>query len=384
MPSRQRAHALRLAHAAAQLACGKTAWPSPDTLPLEGWLTREVERYAGGTDGEGGPRSLPRLLSPAEEWLLWRQCTAQITDGFALVNRASLAESLRRASGLAAELRIDLQAIRQPPETEEGLLAAVHRAFSGRCEALGVAPLAAVLSGLPWLGDRRPVVFAGFLAPSPRLKSLLGARAQGGLEASCLAAADSVRLARPQVVRPADEREELERIAEWCQQRLTAEADARLLILLPGSAGRRERLAALIRQSVGAAGERSSLIALEGGQPLASLPLIAHALATLALLAGEGLGVESFLEWLRAPWWLEPGQAARARIDLWVRERRRLRLDLASFLTALRHAPAPIVSASAAIVVRLEQAGVPLGASSGTPREWSERVRAALEVLGWP
>lgn len=384
MPSRQRAHALRLAHAAAQLARGKKAWSSPDALPLEGWLTREVERYASGTYREGGPQSLPRLLSPAEEWLLWRQCTADVTDGIALVNRASLAESLRRASGAAAELHIDLRAVREPPETEAGLLAAVHRALTQCCETLGAAPLAGVLSSLPWLGDRRPVVFAGFLTPTPRLKSVAGARTQRGLETSYLAAEDPDMLARPHVVRPADEREELERIAEWCQQRLTAAADARLLILLPGSAGRRERLAALIRQSVGAAGESASLIALEGGQPLASLPVIAHALATLALLAGEGLAVESFLEWLRSPWWLEPGPVARARIDLWVRERRRLRLDLASFLTALRHAPAPMVSASAAIAARLEQATASVRASSGTPREWSERFRSALEVLGWP
>ncbi|MGH8301427.1 MAG: PD-(D/E)XK nuclease family protein, partial [Steroidobacteraceae bacterium] len=396
VPSRQRAHALRLAYAATQLARGKRVWTSPDALPLEGWLTREIERHAAnGANTEeppgpaaGGVYSAPRLLSPAEEWLLWRQCTMEVTDSLEVVNRAALAESLRRASALAAQLGIDLAGIREPAGTEAGLLAAVHRAVSERSEALGAAPLPAALSSLACPGDERPVVFAGFLAPSPRLRAIARSRAQHGFETSCPSPGDPVTLAPPRVVRPADDREELDQIAEWCRQRLTAQADARLLVLLPGSAGRRERLAALIRQAVdpraGPAGadESPSLVALEGGQPLASLPLVAHALTSLALLSGAGFGVETLLEWLRAPWWAEPGPAARAGLDLWIRDRRRPWLDLSSLAGLLRGAPAP--AAAAVILARLEQATASVRAASGTPREWSERFRAALHLLGWP
>ncbi|MGH8299682.1 MAG: hypothetical protein ACRES6_10420, partial [Steroidobacteraceae bacterium] len=169
VPSRQRAHALRLAYSAAQLAQGRRVWTSPDVLPLEGWLTREVERYAAriansdrvaagdaATGAESSAR-LPRLLSPAEEWFLWRQCTAEATGGLDLVNRASLAESLRRASDLAADLAIDLRAVRGTAGTEADLLAAVHRAVADRCQALGAAPLPTALSGMPCVGDPRPV-----------------------------------------------------------------------------------------------------------------------------------------------------------------------------------------------------------------------------------
>jgi len=380
VPSRQRAHALGLGYAAAQLASGRQVWTSPDVLPLEGWLLREIERYAA----DGG-RSMPRLLSSAEEWLLWRQCTAEATDGLHLVNRAALAESLRRASGLAADLGIDLQAIRDSAETEAGLLAVVQRAVGQRCNPLGATPLSAALSHLPCVGDDRPVMFAGFLAPSPRLRSMVRARAQHGLESAFPPDSDPSVLVRPRVVRPADEREELERIAEWCQQRLTAQADARLLIQLPGSAGRRERLAALIRQSIDPRMEIPSLLGLEGGQPLASLPLVGHALTSLALLAGEAVGIEDLLEWLRAPWWAEPGPADRARLDLWLREGGRLRLDLASLLGALRRVPAAIAAPARVLAARLEQAVGCVRVSSGTPREWSERFRTVLlDVLGWP
>ncbi|HEX3845550.1 MAG TPA: PD-(D/E)XK nuclease family protein [Steroidobacteraceae bacterium] len=381
VPSRQRAHALSLAYAAAQLARGRRVWTSPDVLPLEGWLLREIERFAAHS---GGGRNVPRLLAPAEEWLLWRQCTAEATGGLDLVNRASLAESLRRASGIAAELRIDLKAIREPAGTEVDLLVAVHRAVMQRSNVLGAASAAAALSSLPHVGDDRCVALAGFLAPSPRLQSIVAARVQYGFETSYPPAIDATLLATPRIEIPADERDELERIAQWCQQRLTAQADARLLILLPGSAGRRERLAALIRQAVDPRMTSASLLGLEGGQPLATLPVVAHALGSLALLAGEALRIESLLEWLRAPWWAEPSPAERAALDVWLRERGRLRLDLAALLALLRRAPAALAVPARTLAARLERAAGPVRAGSGNPREWSERFESALQTLGWP
>jgi len=395
VPSRQRAHALRLAYASAQLALGRRVWSSPDTLPLEGWLAREIERCAANRGG------LPRLLSPAEEWLLWRQCTAEATAGLDLINRASLAESLRRASDLAAELGIDLQTIREPPGTEVALLIAVHRAVTERCRDLGAALLPELLSRLPCVGDPRPVVFAGFLASSPRLQAITSVRAQRGHETLQASPADAAAPGVLRVARPADAMEELERIAGWCCQRLKAAADDRILIVLPGPAGRRERLASLIRQAIDPRGwlathaaqsqvdwvgeiEAASPVIIEGGQPLASLPAVGHALTSLTLLARESLEIERLAEWLRAPSWAEPDPAARARLELWLRQRGRLQLDLPALLELLRRAPAAIAEPARVLGTRLERAMDGLAAGAGTPREWSERFRTALEVLGWP
>jgi len=391
VPSRQRAHALGLAYSAAQLARGRRVWPSPDVLPLEGWLIREIERFAARSDRRHG---VPRLLFAAEEWLLFRQSTAEATEHLGVLNRVSLAESLRRACGLGADLGIDPHALRESAGSETSLLAQVHRAVMQRCGELGAAPVSAALARLPCVGDDRPVLFAGFLAPSPRLRSIVAGRTQFGFETAYSPGADPPLSAAPRVVTPADEREELERIAEWCRRRLTAQTDGRLLVLLPGSAGRRERLAALIQQSflghwplatsASTAGESQSLVAIEGGQPLARLPMVAHALASLALLAGEALEIESLLEWLRAPWWTEPDAAQRAGLDLWLREQGRLRLDLPSLLAALRRAPATLAAPAKAISSRLEQAARSVAARSGNPREWSERFEAALRIAGWP
>ncbi len=87
VPSRQRSEAVRLAYAAGALASSRTVWATPDVLPLDTWLSREIERRS--SSGE----RLPRLLTPAEHWLLWRQCTAQLTDSLDLVARGPLAGS---------------------------------------------------------------------------------------------------------------------------------------------------------------------------------------------------------------------------------------------------------------------------------------------------
>ncbi|HVW67838.1 MAG TPA: hypothetical protein VHB68_02635, partial [Steroidobacteraceae bacterium] len=154
VPSRQRAHAARLAHAAAQLGAGLRVWATPDILPVDAWLTREVERYAAGAGID-----VPRLLSPAEEWFLWRQCTAEATGELALVNRGALAESLRRASALASEFGIEFRNAADSagdmtpgsdvsPGTETALLAQVQRAVDERCRALGAATVSSLVRRL--------------------------------------------------------------------------------------------------------------------------------------------------------------------------------------------------------------------------------------------
>jgi hypothetical protein len=99
-------------------------------------------------------------------------------------------------------------------------------------------------------------------------------------------------LAHPNTIIAADEVHELESIAAWCRRLIAANANVRLLVILPGSAGARERLATLIRQAVdpdgwlahfgagaaaGAATE--SLVVIEGGAPLSDVPVVGHALA---------------------------------------------------------------------------------------------------------
>ena len=376
-PTRQRAHALRLAHAAAQLAAGRRVWPSPDVLPLEGWLTREFERAAAQPGS-----ALPRLLRPAEEWLLWRECTAAATGALQLANPGALAEGLLAASRLAGQLGIDLTRLRAPPDTETGLLLEVERAVRARTEALAACALGPAGSAQAIAGDARPVAFAGFGAPTPPLAALIGARRARGWPTQWCEPLEP--LAQPQVLSAADGLEELDRIAGWCRERLNTAPEARLLVVLPGSPGRCAALAALIRQGLdgtGGPGARGAgLVGIEGGEPLPEHPAVEHALRALELLGGQTLSLEPLLEWLRSPFWREP-PAGQARLDLWLREHAPPQLDRRVLLRLLGASGLP---AALSLRERLERSGAALGADTGSPRQWSERFQEALDALGWP
>lgn len=437
VPSRQRAHAARLAYAAAQLAKGHRVWATPDVLSADAWLTREVERYAASA-GIG----VPRILSPAEEWFLWRQCAAEATSELELVNRGALAEALRRASATAADYGIDVQSFAaaglgasedadMAPGTEVALLATVQHAVEERCQAIGAATVASLVKHLEATGDE--VFCQGFLTMSPRLRRLVGTPRTVGGDARVV----------PRVVSASDELDELERIARWCKARVERDPNARILVALPGAPGSRERLATLIRQAVnparwfGAQTERSgsagavgavpastaeqhksgatgdlapsrreprkaapapgepsrptvspeasdSLVIIEGGAPLARVPSVAHILATLQWLGGSPGDFEAVSSWLRAPYWQAPGAVARARLDLWLRERERMHFNLHDLVGALGSAPTGLSHVAREISSQINKAAVALGQGAASPREWSERFRTVLEVFDWP
>jgi ATP-dependent helicase/nuclease subunit B len=443
VPSRQRAHAARLAHAAAELAAGRRVWATPDILPVEAWLTREVERYAAAAG-----TAVPRLLSPAEDWFLWRQCAAEATGDLELVNRGALAESLRRASAIAADFGIkvrgsgvsssvDARSPGQPASAESGhesgldradrslsdsefepgsgteaaLLAEVQRAVDERCKSLGAATVASLVASLGASllqgGDVSQVIGSGFLTIPPRLRPLVNPPRGTGEQAAVA----------PTAIIASDELDELERIAEWCKQRVEQNPEARILISLPGAPGTRERLATLIRQAVnpsewfgarpkgklpdnnsreinknGGTHESEStakepsdnLVVIEGGVPLARVPAVAHALETLSWLGGNSGDFEAVSGWLRAPYWQTPGAIQRARLDLWLRERERMHFDLHELVTALSGAPAALASTAREVSAQINKAAVALGQGSASPREWSERFKAAVEVFDWP
>jgi ATP-dependent helicase/nuclease subunit B len=383
VPTPQRAHAVRLAHAAAQLAAGARVWASADVLSAGSWLRREAERMAA----QGPAVSGPRVLSAAEEWYLWRQCAADITATLPLLNGATLGESLQRANALACDYDIALRA--DADGSEAHLLFQARRVFDERCRALGALSVDGFLAGLAGTssGARPAPSLCGFDALPPRLAAIVG-RTVG------VAPGEPAHAAVPELLPCADQREELERIAAWCRERILRQADARLLVLLPGAPGPRERLATLIRQGLdprsilGMTRASQALVGIEGGQPLANIPMIAHALTTLELLCGGQLDGTRLSAWLRAPQWSTPTAAARARLDLKLRDSKFVTVRLPELAGALGLMKADLQLIARECAAQLTRAAALLGDNSRgarvSPRSWSERFRAALRAAGWP
>jgi ATP-dependent helicase/nuclease subunit B len=384
VPTRQRSEAVRLAYAATALGGKRNVWHTPDVLPLEAWKAREIERRAAS--GE----LLPRLLTPAEEWFIWRQCAAELTGDLELVARGPLAESLRRATHLAQEFQLTLPRSPGSLGTEARLLFEVQQAVAARMRALGAVTAAELAPQLACLGGAGPLIAAGFTQVTPSFKALAASRSTRGCDTR-MRAPQTERASEPRAVFASDSLEELERIASWCRARLTANPDARLLVLAPGAPESRERLVTLIRQSLdpqdAASGDlarykSSSLVSIEGGLPLSRAPLVAHALRGLAWLTG-GIEFADFSSWLCAPFWSVP-ESSRARLDLWLRERAPLELQPRELLSALESAPEPVRAAGQPLATQIAQALQELGSGRASPRQWSERFDQALLALQWP
>jgi ATP-dependent helicase/nuclease subunit B len=372
VPSRARAHAARLAHAAAALAAGRRVWSSPDVIALTAWTRREAERLAA----EAGA-SVPRVLSAAEEWLLWRQCAFEVTQGLDLLDRPALGESLQRASALAAEFGIALQA--GPADSEAALLVRAQREFAARCTALSARSAATVLTAAS-LSPRPggvPPMLRGFDVLPRRLAELTGSTPRN---------VDLDSRVPEALLLAADEREELERIAAWCVARVRERSDARLLVVLPGAAGSRQRLAALIRQaldprgSVGVAPAAEALVAEEDAEPLTQVPLIRCALTTLGLLQGGQVETGEWSRWLRSAQLGAPSQAARARLDARLRERAPAALTLRELLGALQVLPRELQPHARELAAQLTRAVAVLQEGSAAPRQWAERWRDAVRA----
>jgi len=71
-------------------------------------------------------------------------------------------------------------------------------------------------------------------------------------------------------------------------------------------------------------------------------------------------------------------------LDLWLRERERMQFNLRDLVGALSGVPSGLAPSAREIAAQVNKAALVLGQGAASPREWSERFRGALEVLGWP
>jgi RecB family exonuclease len=265
---------------------------------------------------------------------------------------------------------------------EAELLHETQQSVDDRYRDLGAANIQSLISQLPDLSGAREITYAGFLKLPPRLEKI------GGAHRSVKA-----QSAPPTVVVATDDLDELELIADWCKRQIVAKADTRLLVILPGSPGARERLATLIRQAVdpqewlspsGTESHGENLVVIEGGAPLADVPVVAHALSTLRWLGGSSGEFEEVSEWLRAPYWDAPPVGMRARMDLWLRESGQMSINGREWDTLLNAAPAPVSEGAQELGRQIAAAIQALGDGVVSPREWSERFRAVLDAVHWP
>ncbi len=355
---------------------GLKVWPTPDVLPLEVWATKEIERRCAS-----GER-LSRLLTPAEDWLLWRQCTGPLTDEMQLVARGPLADALRRGASARRRVRHrpahDARAARQRGPTARRCARAVaertprdwcHHAC-GACRRLS-----------PAVGGSRDVLLAGFERVTPRLAMLTTSR--GCWAVSPSSARRSAQRKDP--ARPCRAGRRPERRA-GADCGLVSGAPHRTARRAP--AGDRARARPKRRSGCSHSSARTSIRSarrsprLPGWRAIRSpkwlaghhwlaAPLAAYALQSLAWLSG-GTEFAEFSAWLCSPHWTMPA-AGRASLDLWLRERSPLEMDTRKLLTVLERVPRALQPIASELRSRVTDAASKLSGGATTPRQWSVR-----------
>jgi len=377
----RQARILRRLHDRAQLAAGRSVWPTAQVLPLATWLASEW-RLAAAERAEL-PVTLPAVAS---RWL-WRQRVADDAPGLLdpgeIGARARSSWLLLRAHGGSIDdlsrwpLTRDQQAFlrwsraveRQMAERGACDAADLPRRFVS--EAIVPAPVAALL-------------LVGFTYPTPAESALFEALARRGWAVS--------RSGRPadrgggQRHAASDPEAEREAMLGWLQERLIECPDGVHGIVVPDLDRQRGSLERALESALQPALEmadapRERVFDLAGGPALMTRPVVEIAFDILRYSLGHG-------DWVAATRLLrsrhvEGGKSegeARARLDLRLRRDGQIHpADPAALAREARCGTAPVLAATlAAASMRCE------GPARRDASEWAECFGRCLAAWGWP
>jgi len=360
---------------------GLTAWPSPTitdwkSFVRSNWQTRSQDRT-------GGDRL---VLNPVQEQAIWA--------GIAASHRqlATLLEGpLHRLALLAMEAH-ELLCSYAPDFLRESARSGWQQdaaAFSGwlsifdkdcRTEKI-LSPSRLPLELIPLLesdpAPRPPLLLVGFDRLLPVQKVLFDAWGEWQ-EAAEAEPAQAVHLyATP------DSHAELIACALWCQRRLAAHPQARLMVIAPSTSAQRASIERAFLQYAGPA----SLFEFSLGIPLSQVALAKGAHLLLRWLVGQTLA-EQELDWLLSTSQIAAAPEESATLQALMRSLRRHGLErplwtLQAFLgqpKASERLPGGWMQRMLAAQSGLETHG----RRPQSPLEWADLVPTLLETAGWP
>jgi probable DNA repair protein len=396
------ARSLRASHHRAQRKAGFSQWQPLPALTLNQWLDAQIEQAL--LQGHIPLEETPRLtLNHAQELELWKRVIERALTGewSALFDLSGLAQAAMEANRLMQEWNIPV------PDAELGLAEEASQfllwrtEFRRQCEDQGwlektryldwqIAQLGKAATALP------PEVFiAGFDRISPQEQRLFDALENRGVSVKrwqhLLETTGQMHVAQTAL---ADSEAECRAAVAWVAKKLQASPQARLAIVSPELAKVRERIAALLDDTLHpqavspALAEMPRLYDFSLGHPLAREPVIAAALDLLRLAASRReLAQQDFSRLLLGPYWSACVAEAddRARLDA------RMRRDLSGTVSLdrlLRYAARQQERGLAIkqTLVHLQALHDALIAfpSRQLPSAWAQSVCQLLKASDWP
>ena len=292
-PNKRLAREIADAYDAARLAERRTAWPSARTLPWNAFVGELVQR------AQDARLALPaQRLDATQSLHLWRRIVAADREHSPLVD-------VDEVAALAAEAWAHVHSYGSGAESWRGFSGAGPDvdAFARWAEAYAKelrrldavdaarAPdvVAALAGELPGVRDLE-ILLAGFVELSPQQRRLIDALQSAGARVIRIAAEPaSIDGSAARLAECGTPREELDRALDWARSRALADPDARIGIVVLDLAQRREAVRAACEERLCAPlqwpGNEQAIrpYELSLGTPLADVPLVASALALIAL-----------------------------------------------------------------------------------------------------
>ena len=370
-------------------------WQTTPALTLNQWLAQLADEAQ-----LCGLASLPQVLDPFAEKLLWEQViSAAMSAGDSpLFDIQGMAASALEAHALLRQWDLKLPSVEASDETR--LFLGWQSEFLRRCKAgqwidlLGqqIAVIELIHYGqLPIPGQ---ILFAGFDRDTPLETRLKAALLLRGVEIGDLPTGQSATAEALQVLAFPDLLAECQAVAEWAASQLAADPGLTLGIVVPDLAGARDQLAfalenrlhpALIRP---ADAEVARSFNLSLGRPLAEQAVVQTALELLSLAGGAKLEQGRIAALLNSPCWSAAMSEAdgRARLDA------AMRSDLPYFtrIPALLRLGARLAEQGEVLCPQtlahlgaLQAAAEATGGRRRSAAEWATHFRDWLKLAGW-
>lgn len=326
------------------------------------------------------PRGL-RHLGAAEEWLLWREAAAAACDGLDVLSPRRLADALRRSAALVRDWGMRWHGA---PTAESAVLQRAQRLYADRCNTLHARAVSDWTQSLPKTrAAGTPLLFAGCGAMGTALEARLRA-----LGAEFWPTSGSSEATQPdQITACADPADELRRAARWCREWLQRDPGARLLVVDPWLARRRALAIGIFGHELQGrgllVGSGEAPYGVEGGQELSAYVTVAAALRLLELGAGA-VEFSELAALLRSPYIDCGGSAARAALELEMRERNVTRADGVLLLALTRSMRPPAGTQLSAALEGIAETSLGHAQRREGPGWWGRRFAALLEHAGWP
>ncbi|SEP31067.1 PD-(D/E)XK nuclease family protein [Nitrosovibrio sp. Nv6] len=399
-PNRRLATALKREFDRVQTVKGVSVWDSADILPV----TAFVERlYEDALYSDGAPH-LPILLTPAQEQVLWEKAISHSAAGAVLHSVAEAARLAREAWQLAHAWNL-IPRLRNFPLNEDGRAfrdwSQFYEQITARARQIDRARLHDLVSELcqyPEVSKPKRLICYGFDIVTPQLAALLIKLEEYGCEV--MLAPPSQGASPPESSNPIrrvaydDRSEEIYHAAVWARERIEADGQVRIGVVVPGFSEHRSTIMRIfnsvmepdVQRSLPGTAGRIPPFNASLGLALTSYPLVNAAFLILELGAGE-IEFERASILLRSPF-IGGGETEmihRARLDAQLRKRAAPMITLERLLALIEREPGstncPVLVSRLSVYDEFRKTKL-LG--SQAPSMLARAILEVLRIVGFP